>query len=197
MPLSGHTVIYGGSFDPPHLSHQMACLYLLEGLGAEAVWVVPVFGHPFGKMMSDFRHRFAMCQAMARALSPRVTVLDVEQRLGGPSRTHTTVSHLQTTRPDLKFALAIGADLMADTPRWYLWPAIEAMLPVVVIGRTGYPSYDSKVALPAISSTDIRRAIGEGQSIEGQVPTQVARYIAQSGLYRAGAAATDGKSNQP
>ena len=77
MMLHGHTAIYGGSFDPPHMGHQLACLYVLEALAAEAVWLMPCFVHPFGKALSSFEHRFAMCEKLARPL-PRVTVSAAE-----------------------------------------------------------------------------------------------------------------------
>ena len=41
--------IFGGSFDPPHVGHQMACLYVLATAPVEEVWFVPVYRHAFGK----------------------------------------------------------------------------------------------------------------------------------------------------
>src|SRR6185312_8204226 len=119
MSLKGFTVIYGGSFDPPHLSHQMTCLYLLEGLEADAVWIVPSHTHPFGKALSPFETRLTMCQWLAEPFAGRAQVLTVERDIGGAGRTYDTLVHLQAKHPDRKFALAIGADIVADTPKWH------------------------------------------------------------------------------
>jgi nicotinate-nucleotide adenylyltransferase len=183
MSLSGYTVVYGGSFDPPHLSHQMTCLYLLEGLDADAVWMIPSFSHPFGKNLTDFDVRRAMCELMARPFAGRVAVLDTERHLGGAGRTYDTLVHLRATHPELKLALAIGADIVADTPRWHRWHDIVGLARVVVVGRSGYPHPDTPVVLPALASRSLRELARTGASLEGRVPASVARYIAAHGLY--------------
>ena len=42
MSLRGYTAIYGGSFNPPHMGHQCALLYLLTALQCDEVWLLPV-----------------------------------------------------------------------------------------------------------------------------------------------------------
>ena len=37
---------FGGSFNPPHVAHQMACLYVLETQPVDAVLVAPTWRHP-------------------------------------------------------------------------------------------------------------------------------------------------------
>lgn len=184
MSLAGTTVMFGGSFNPPHLGHQMACLYLLEGCGAEAVWLLPSFRHPFGKPLADFNHRFAMCEAMADALGGRVQVHDVERTLAGAGRTYDIVVHLQNAYPAMRFALAIGADLLGECDQWYRWSELCARVQVVVVGREGYPAQGDAVAMPNISSSALRARLARGDSVRGLVPIKVAGYIAEHGLYR-------------
>ena len=78
MEITGTTAILGGSFNPPHISHQMACLYLLEALAADGVLLVPACHHPFGKSLVSFEHREAMCEILARPFGGRVELSDVE-----------------------------------------------------------------------------------------------------------------------
>ena len=185
MQLAGHTVVYGGSFNPPHLGHQMTCLYLLEALGADAVWVVPALKHPFGKELGDFDSRVAMCELMVAPFGRRARVSRVEEQVGQSGRTYDTLLTLRQTHPDLTFALAVGADILREAPQWYRWCDLEAMVPVVVIGRPGFPSpRATPVEMPAVSSAELRRRLVSGGSIEGLVPATVAEYIRHQGLYR-------------
>lgn len=182
--LADRTVLYGGSFDPPHLGHQMACLYLLEGLGADKIWLLPSDHHPFGKAMTPFAQRRRLCAAMAAALGPRVEICDVESRLGGAGHTYDTLCHLQAAEPQRRFALAIGADIVAELPRWYRWEAICARVPVAIIGRSGYPGPADGVQLPNLASSVLRQRRSAGQSLAGLVPVAVAVEIEAMQLYR-------------
>lgn len=186
MSLAGATVIYGGSFNPPHLGHQMSCLYLLEGLGAAAVWMVPAAKHPFGKVLVDFAARVAMCELLAAPFAGRVTVSSIEAAPDASGRTYDTLLSLRRAHPELRLALAVGSDILPETPQWYRWPEIEAMVPVVVLARPGYPTARATpVEMPAVASVELRRRLAVGASIDGLVPASVAAYIRQHRLYRA------------
>ena len=54
--------LFGGSFNPPHIGHQMACLYVLETSSCKELWMVPTFRHPFDKALAPFEDRFEMCR---------------------------------------------------------------------------------------------------------------------------------------
>lgn len=184
-PLAGHTVIYGGSFDPPHMSHQMGCLALLESLGADAVWLVPAFAHPFGKQLLPFEHREAMCRLVAAPFGGRVEVSCAERELGGQGRTYDLVTSLQAAHPKRSFALAIGADIIGETARWHRWEELSAMLRVVVLGRTGYTAASDTPALPQIASSALRDRLRQGRPVTGEMPCSVLAYIEAHGLYTA------------
>jgi nicotinate-nucleotide adenylyltransferase len=184
MRLTERTVLYGGSFNPPHVGHQMACLYLLEAIGAAEVWLLPAARHPFGKELAPFAHRRAMCELLARPFSGRVVVNPVEAETGQSGRTFDTLLALEERHRDRAFALAVGSDIMQETEQWYHWHDIVARFPVVVIGRTGYPYEAAPIALPAVASGTIRRLLKEGRSIAGMVPLSVADYIDQHRLFR-------------
>ncbi len=184
VSLAGHTVIFGGSFNPPHLAHQMACLYLVEGLGAQAVWLLPAFVHPFGKELVPFEHRLAMCQLIADPLGKRVAVSDVERREAASGYTYDTLVELTRRHPERRWALAIGTDVLAETPSWHRWPDIEALATIVVMGRQGVAAHRQGVlALPDIASRVVRERVQRRESIEGLVSVRVRAYIEQHGLY--------------
>lgn len=184
-PLAGQTVIYGGSFNPPHMGHQMACLALLEGLGAESVWLVPAFTHPFGKTLVPFEHRAAMCRLMAAAFGARVHVSCAERDLGGLGRTYDLVSALMAAHPERRFILAIGADIVAETARWHKWDALMQMISVVVLGRGGYKAQAHTFDLPNIASRELRAKLQHHEAVTGQMPCSVEAYIKAHNLYSA------------
>lgn len=182
--LSGSTVIYGGSFNPPHVAHQMSLLYLVHAMDAARVLVVPARTHPLGKDLAPFDERVALCELMAEPFGDRVTVSRAEEELGGAGRTYDLLVHLRTTMPSEKLVLSVGADILSETDRWYRWDDIAAMVPIVVLGRAGHPDARAlPVELPEVSSTRIREMRSRGESIRGLVPANVARRIERRGLY--------------
>jgi nicotinate-nucleotide adenylyltransferase len=185
MKINGHTVIYGGSFNPPHMGHQMACLYLLEALDAAEVWLMPAAHHPFGKVLAPFAHRVAMCQVLARAFGERARVSEIEAQPGASGRTYDSLAALQKQHPELRFGLAVGSDILRETRAWHRWDDIANLVSVVVLARGGYPEpRATPVALPKLASCDVRRRLREQGSIEGLVPSGVAAYIERHNLYR-------------
>lgn len=185
MQLSGHTVVYGGSFNPPHLGHQMTCLYLLEALDATAVWLVPVQNHPFGKKLVDFSARAEMCALLAAPFAGRVQVSQIEAEPQITGKTYDTLVTLKERHPARRFALVVGADVLGETAMWYRWTDIEAMVPVVVVGRGGYPSTRATpLEMPAVASADLRRRLLGGESVAGLVPARILEYIDRHRLYR-------------
>ena len=185
MVSTGQTVIYGGSFNPPHMGHQMACLYLIEALGADQVWMLPAWVHPFGKVLEDFDHRVRMCRKLAAPLGERVRVSEVEREVGGGGRTFDTLQHLIAAEPDRRFALAVGTDILEETHAWHRWQDIQQMVEIVVIGRQGFgPPVGGGLTLPEVSSSEIRARVARGGPITGMVPTAVADHIATHQLYR-------------
>ena len=106
--------LFGGSFNPPHVAHQLVALYVLETAPVDALWFVPAFEHAFGKPLAAFEDRLAMCELAAAALGPRAQVSDVERALGGRSLTLRTVRRLTELHPEHAFSLVIGSDLTGE-----------------------------------------------------------------------------------
>src|SRR3954454_10345368 len=131
--------LYGGSFNPPHVSHQLAALYVLETQPVDELWFVPCFKHPFEKALEPFEDRLEMCRRAAAALGPRAQVSDIEGRLGGESRTLRTVTALQSERPDLELSLVVGADLVGELASWHGAKQLEQLVRFIVVGRNGFP----------------------------------------------------------
>lgn len=179
--------LFGGSFNPPHVAHQMACLHALSTQEVDEVWMVPCFRHPFDKPVVPFAHRVAMCRLAAEPLR-RVRICTIEEELGGPSYTLVTVKALRARHPEHRFALLIGADLEKERERWHGYPELAHLVSFLIIGRAGNGPGDQQVELPAVSSTAIRAALGRGETsaIRGLLPRAVLEYIREHDLYAEG-----------
>ena len=182
--------IYGGSFDPPHISHVLATVYALKVGGFERVLVVPVFEHAFHKQLTPFQHRVQMCE-LSFAGIVGVEVSTVERELPMPSLTLHTLEHLKRVNPDWDLRLLIGADVLGDTSKWHAFERIKELAPPFVVGRPGYEHSGAQIAqLPDVSSTDIRRALAARGSapsdalLSASLPRAVLNYINEHGLYR-------------
>ena len=184
-PTMRRVALLGGSFNPPHIAHQMLCLWALSAGRADQVWMVPCDEHAFGKKLLAFEHRHRMCALSAEVfVEGRVCVSSVEQEIGGRSRTLHTVRRLIADNPSCRFSLLVGADILAEKDSWYRFDEIERLVDLLVVGRSGYPGPTDAIALPPVSSTAIRERLQNGQPVDHLLPAAVLRYIDERGLYR-------------
>lgn len=180
------TAIFGGSFNPPHVGHVLAVSYILSVHPVDAVLVVPVFRHVFGKDLAGFDDRVQMCR-LAMEWLPGVSVSEIERELGGESRTLHTIEALIEQDPSRELRLVIGADVLADLPKWYRWDRVAELAPPIVIGRAGYEHPDApETLLPMVSSTKIRALVAAGSTEKASalLPRRVRAHIAEHALYR-------------
>ncbi len=190
--------LFGGSFNPPHLCHTLATLWVLQTQPIDEVWWIPTFQHAFDKELVDFDQRMAMCERALCELS-RVRVDDIERTLGGESRTIDTVDALQKRYENTQFWLIIGADILSEVHRWKNWEGLMERVGLIVVGRRGYDRDDLRdyvasstdvvdsldLNLPDISSTGIRDALSDGdyEAVRPWIPRSVLQYIAAHNLY--------------
>ncbi|MEM7606178.1 MAG: nicotinate-nicotinamide nucleotide adenylyltransferase [Myxococcota bacterium] len=174
--------LYGGSFNPPHVAHGLVAAWALSSGLVDEVLVVPAFSHAFGKELAPYEHRFAMCER-AFAWLPAVRLSRIEEELG-ESRTYRTLVALQSRNPDATYRLLIGADILPERHRWFRWDDIEAMAPPLIVGRVGHDS-QAPLALPDVSSTELRDRFARGEATTGLVHPEVQRYVRKHGLYGA------------
>jgi nicotinate-nucleotide adenylyltransferase len=124
-----------------------------------------------------------MSERAAAVLGARVRVSDVEARLGGEvSRTLLTIKALQASHPEHEFLLVIGADVEPELPLWYGADELRRSVRLLVVGRNGFAG-GAAVAMPAVSSSEIRARLRAGEPVDGLVPRSVLAYIREHGLY--------------
>ncbi len=199
--------IFGGSFDPPHVSHVLACLWALETGALDRIFVIPCLRHALGKQpAASFEDRVEMCRLAVARLERWVEVLDIEGRRNEVSYTIDTIRLLQAKRPGHCWRLLIGEDILEQAPRWKMWEEVVRLAPPLVVPRmvgerpgnsgaeassNGESSFAQSRApenqpppdLRALSSTWLRERLAEGEIPEGVLPNSVAAFIRRRGLY--------------
>ncbi len=179
--------MFGGSFDPPHVAHTLAAAYVLTAHAVDRVLVTPTAAHPFGKRLVSFEHRLQMC-ALAFAPLAQVELCEIERELPQPNLTLNTLTALAARHPDVQLRLLVGTDLRRETHAWHDFGSIEVLAPPLWVARAGagadHEPGEALVALPDISSTEIRRRLAAGEPTSGLLAPAVADYIRAHGLYR-------------
>ena len=174
------TGIFGGSFNPIHNGHIALARQLREMAGLDEVWLMVSPHNPL-KDQNDLLDDDLRLQMARQALAnePFIEVSDYEFHLPRPSYTWNTLQALKLDFPDREFVLMIGGDNWERFRFWYRADDIVRDYPLVVYPRRG-SAIDPATLPPTVrvveaelldvSSTDIRRRVRQGKTIEGLVP---------------------------
>jgi nicotinate-nucleotide adenylyltransferase len=183
--------LLGGSFDPLHFGHLFLGAAVVWRQEPDALWLVPVARHAFGKSLSPFADRLEMARIGARLLGPHAEANPIEEQLvrqGGDGATISLLRYLKAKHPGTSFSLALGADAWAQRAAWRDFDEVAKLADVTVFNRAGVPAIEGVEgggpALPDVSSTTVRERVRDQQPIEDLVPAEIARYIRARGLYR-------------
>lgn len=185
--------VMGGTFDPIHHGHLVAASEVAHSFGLDEVVFVPT-GQPYQKTrVTASEHRYLMT-VIATASNPRFMVSRVDVDRAGPTYTIDTLRDLKRARPDSELFFITGADAIAQILSWRehdeLWELahfVAVSRPGHVLNTDGLPSDNvSRLEVPAlaISSTDCRDRVAQGDPVWYLVPDGVVQYIAKHHLYR-------------
>jgi nicotinate-nucleotide adenylyltransferase len=175
--------VFGGSFNPPHISHTLALCAVKALANPAHILVVPTFMHPFSKALVAFEHRVAMCRS-AFGWIPGVEISTIEQELGGESKTLRTLEHIKNAHPTWSLRLLVGADILGESSKWHGWDQIEKLAPPFVLGRHGITEERAPAPLlPEVSSSAVRKKIAQGEDVSQFLSLEVNTYIKKHGFY--------------
>lgn len=187
--------IFGGSFDPPHVTHVLTLASVGMKTDLDRIIVLPTPSHHFKEYDRAFRHRSEM---VSRAFEPlaHVSVKDWERKLDPPHYTAETLRWVQDRHPNWSLHFIIGGDLVEEVPQWEQSEELTDLARIIVIPRQGYPIVDPPdelgdfklielgVDLPEASSTKVRRLLERGADASRLLPDRVNDYIREQGLYQ-------------
>ncbi len=143
--------LLGGSFDPAHEGHVHITRHAITRFRLDRVWWLV---SPCNPLKSRGPAPMARRLAQARRVMhhPRVTVTDLESRLG-TRYTAQTVTALVAMYPGVRFVWLMGADNLVQFDAWQDWRQIMDTVPVGVLARPG----DRLAARSALAARVYRR----------------------------------------
>ncbi len=193
--MPGSVGLLGGTFDPPHNGHVRVAQDVRQGLGLDCVLLIPVRVPPHKQTarVTPAALRLEMVRA-AVADAPGLDVSEIELEREGPSYTVDTLRRLGDERPDTDLTCIVGADQLAEMAGWKEPEEISALARLAVMNRGDLapvePDWDITLEWTAVSvtpldlsSTEIRRMVGEGRPVGHLVPAEVLRIIEREKLY--------------
>ena len=187
--------IFGGSFDPPHEAHLAMARIARDKFELERVVFVPCNQNPLRDITghaSPF-HRFVMTQ-LATLVEDGFMVTPLELNRGGKSYTIDTLSAFHRTQ--CKLFLMMGMDSFQTLERWKGIEKYPELCELIVFSRdTEKPenNIDENLLrvshfIPGfdmdISSTEIRKKVRLGESLDNSISPMVKVYIGKYELYQ-------------
>ena len=205
--------IFGGSFDPVHAGHLALARRALEAVPLDRVLFAPAADSPFkvGRMNAPAEDRLAMLE-LAIAGEPRFGICRADLDRGGVSYTVDLVADVRAAHPDAELFFLLGADSLAGLHRWRRAAELVAMCRFVGFGRPGFrldpdalgfdPATNARLAADFVpdfaepaSSTEVRARLAAGEDVSSLLPSPVAAYIRDRGLYRPAPAPSAPRAN--
>ena len=129
--------ILGGSFNPAHAGHRHLARVALRRLRLDQVWLLVSPGNPLKSAngMAPLADRLASAAAIGDGR--RIVATAIERQLGTRYTADTLVA-LRRLFPRVRFVWLMGADILAELPRWRRWTGIARAVPFAVVPRPGY-----------------------------------------------------------
>jgi nicotinate-nucleotide adenylyltransferase len=187
--------VMGGTFDPIHHGHLVAASEVQFWFHLDEVVFVPT-GQPWQKSdqkVSPAEDRYLMT-VIATASNPGFSVSRVDIDRPGPTYTVDTLRDLRSLRgPEWELYFITGADALEQILSWRDLDELFELAHFVGCTRPGHTLSDAglpegKVTLVevpalAISSTECRQRVSDGEPIWYLVPDGIVQYITKRQLY--------------
>jgi len=185
--------LFGGSFDPVHLGHLLVAQAAKEELGLDRLFFIPAAQSPFkpGRQPSAGTERSRLLRiALAGKTWCELDTQEVDR--GGVSFTIDTLREYARRFPHARLFYLIGADHVANLPKWRDAQELAQLAEFVAVPRPGegnplFPAPFRGRTLSgfplAVSSSQIRDRVKSGLTIDHLIPAAVAEAIRNNRLY--------------
>lgn len=195
--------IYGGTFDPPHAGHKKYADELKVQLSLDKLIVIPTGTPPHKDKTNSAsaEDRLNMLRILFDG-EENVEISDMEITRGGKSYTFETVTLLRETYPEDELIFLLGSDMLLSFHMWRNPDVILSHVRICAVTRSDdldedglkdyvrnfFPDKEDRFITCAfdpieLSSTQVRDAIRNRESVEGLVDENVLKYIKEKELY--------------
>ncbi len=197
--------LFGTSADPPHMGHQSILLWLGQEFDQVAVWAAD---NPYKERQSLIGDRAQMLRLLIETLPTQgvgpLGKISVEQSLSDRYSIH-SINRARDRWPNARFSFVVGADLLAQLPKWYQAKEIFSQVDILVFPRPGYsvegpalralrqltavhiarPPYQYDVSSSSFRQTHCTSDTGSDASSRAaaNVPPTIRDYITKHNLY--------------
>ena len=199
-------LIFGGTFDPPHVAHVALPPLVARRLGCPRILYVPAAVNPFktDHDLTPAAHRLAMLR-LALDRVPDAEISSIELDRPGPSYTVDTLEALRgQLEPETELYLLIGSDQALVFEKWKRWQRILELATLAVMVRPPldearyrrrleetysarqahrWLAWTADVPYLDICATELRHHLAEGRDVRGLLQPAVLAYIREHGLY--------------
>ena len=193
-------VLYGGSFNPPHIGHAIAVEAVLRNFKCDEIWIMPSSERLDKRIGISGKDRAAMLNIMIKEFfshhpATPIKISQLELNRPGLTTTFDTKTELERLYPKNRFYFLIGSDLLWDIRnKWVKGRELWRSAYFLAIRKPGakVPSKmptnikleDKDIVWVNVSSTLVRGFIKKGYSGIPYIHPEVARYIKRNKLYK-------------
>lgn len=193
--------IFGGTFDPPHIGHQILAMEAYDELQLDKLfWVLaPEPPHKLGERITNLEIRVQMVKAAID--EDRIfefSTVDIDRP--GPHYVVDTMKEFRTNFPDAELTFIMGGDSLHNLASWHMANEfVEECDRFGVMHRLGekielrqiernFPGITKKIhffeaPLLEISSNQIRRLVGQNKPFRYYLPEEVYKIVLENNLY--------------
>lgn len=195
--------LFGGTFDPIHFGHLYIAEEALFKLKLDSILFIPT-GNPPHKTNREITEALIRYELVNMAIKSEekfsLSSYEIDEK--GLSYTYKTLEYLKNKEPDTNWFLVTGVDCLMELDSWKNVDEIFKLCTLVVFNRLGYEKgsilrqkkiveerYNIKIIFldisPVdISSTNIKKLLKEGRSVNHLLPLNVLNTILELGLYK-------------
>jgi nicotinate-nucleotide adenylyltransferase len=182
--------LLGGTFNPPHIGHLVIAQQVLQKAQLDEIRFLPnqVPPHKRSDKTVSAKQRLRMLEGSVSG-NPDFKIEKIELQREGVSYTYDTIKEMTKRDPEIEYSFIIGGDMIEYLPNWFRIDELMEMVHFIGVNRPDYshetPYRLQFVEVPdlSISSSFIREAVKNNESIRYLVTDEVYRIIKEEKLY--------------
>jgi nicotinate-nucleotide adenylyltransferase len=181
------TILFGGSFDPPHIAHMQMIDLAYKAIGATNIIVLPALQaasvNAKEKPSASFEQRKDMIYYAIEDYrfkfikdNSRIKVSSIEESLPIPNYSINTVEQFHSQNPEIQYYFLMGQDQIRSFDAWKEPSKMLSMVNLIAIKRQGpFEELEQSVEnmLTRLKENTIRKVSDQTTSYETQFNTSI------------------------